>query len=57
VVRDISPGRFGGGNSPMQALGSSNYLYADGHVEQLGAAYMKARIDSGNNFAKPKYGL
>ena len=57
VVRDISPGRFGGGNSPMQALGSSNYLFADGHVEQIDAAFMKARIDSGNNFAKPKYGL
>ena len=53
VVRDISPGRFGGGNSPMRALGSSNYLFADGHVEQLDAAVMKARIDSGDNFAKP----
>jgi prepilin-type processing-associated H-X9-DG protein len=53
VVRDISPGRFGGGNSPMRALGSSNYLFADGHVEQVDAAVMKARIDSGNNFAKP----
>mgnify|MGYP001242751476 FL=1 len=53
VVRDISPGRFGGGNSPMRALGSSNYLFADGHVEQLDAAIMKARIDSGDNFAKP----
>ena len=52
VVRDISPGRFGGGNSPMRALGSSNYLFADGHVEQLDAAIMKARIDSGDNFAK-----
>lgn len=53
VVRDISPSRFGGGNSPMRALGSSNYLFADGHVEQLDAAVMKARIDSGDNFAKP----
>ena len=57
VVRDISPGRFGGGNSPMRALGSSNYLFADGHVEQVDATFMKARIDSGNNFAKPEYGL
>ena len=53
VVRDISPGRFGGGNSPMRALGSSNYLFADGHVEQIYAAVVKARIDSGDNFAKP----
>ena len=53
VVRDISPGRFGGGNTPMRALGSANYLFADGHVEQVDAAVMKARIDSGNNFAKP----
>ena len=53
VVRDISPGRFGGGNSPMRALGSSNYLFADGHVEHIDAAIMKTRIDSGNNFAKP----
>ena len=54
VVRDISPGRFGGGNSPMRALGSSNYLFADGHVGQVDAAFMKARIDSGDNFAKPR---
>ena len=54
VVRDISPGRFGGGNSPMRALGSSNYLFADGHVAQVDAAVMKARIDSGDNFAKPR---
>ena len=57
VVSDISPGRFGGGNSPMKALGSSNYLFADGHVEHVDAAVMKARIDSGDNFAKPRYGL
>ena len=57
VVRDISPGRFGGGKFPMRALGSSNYLYADGHVEQVDAAVMKASIDSGNNFAMPRYGL
>ena len=57
VVSDISPGRFGGGNSPMKALGSSNYLFADGHVEQVDAAVMKARIDSGDNFAKPRYRL
>jgi prepilin-type N-terminal cleavage/methylation domain-containing protein/prepilin-type processing-associated H-X9-DG protein len=54
VVRDISPGRFGGGNSPIKALGNSNYLFADGHVEQVDAAIMKARIDSGDNFAKPR---
>ena len=54
VVSDISPGRFGGGNSPTKALGSSNYLFADGHVEQLDAAVMKARIDSGDNFAQPR---
>ena len=47
-------GVFGGGNSPMQALGSSNYLFADGHVGQVDAAFMKARIDSGDNFAKPR---
>ena len=54
VIRDISPGRFGGGNSPMKALGNSNYLFADGHVELVDAAAMKARIDSGDNFAKPR---
>ena len=53
VVSDISTGRFGGQFS-MKALGSSKYLFADGHVEQVDAAVMKARIDSGDNFAKPR---
>ena len=57
VVSDISPGRFGGGNSPMRAQGSSNYLFADGHVEQIDASVMKDRINSGDNFAEPRYGL
>ena len=38
----------------MKALGNSNYLFADGHVELVDAAAMKARIDSGDNFAKPR---
>lgn len=52
VLRDISPGRFGGstGNS---AKGKSNYLYVDGRVESMNAATVKQRIESGINISKP----
>ena len=39
----------------MRAQGSANYLFADGHVEQIDASVMKDRINSGDNFAEPRY--
>lgn len=44
VTADIQPDRHGS---------SANYLFADNHVETLPAAQLKARIDGGDNFAKP----
>lgn len=44
VVADIQPYRHGA---------SANYLFADGHVQSLAAAQLKARLEAGDNFAKP----
>ncbi|HOW65471.1 MAG TPA: prepilin-type N-terminal cleavage/methylation domain-containing protein [Candidatus Paceibacterota bacterium] len=44
VTADIQPDRHGS---------SANYLFADGHVESIAAARLKARIEAGDNFAKP----
>jgi prepilin-type N-terminal cleavage/methylation domain-containing protein/prepilin-type processing-associated H-X9-DG protein len=44
VTMDIQPNRHGT---------FANYLYADGHVESIQAAILKARIDAGDNFAQP----
>lgn len=59
VCADISPGRHGG-RAWNGVLGSSNYLFADGHVEIIAASEMKQRTDSissamdpTQNFARP----
>lgn len=54
VCSDISPDRhvLGGGRDDHTA-GTSNYLFADGHVEPLAAQGMAGRIEAGDNFAKP----
>ncbi len=44
VTADIQPDRHGK---------SANYLFADGHVESIAAAKLKARLAAGDNFAKP----
>jgi prepilin-type N-terminal cleavage/methylation domain-containing protein/prepilin-type processing-associated H-X9-DG protein len=44
VTADIQPDRHGT---------SANYLFADGHIENLQAARLRARIEAGDNFAKP----
>lgn len=44
VTADIQPTRHGS---------VANYLFADGHVESIQAAKLKARILAGDNFAKP----
>jgi prepilin-type N-terminal cleavage/methylation domain-containing protein/prepilin-type processing-associated H-X9-DG protein len=54
VTHDISPDRFTTGKRSNHSLGTSNYLYADGHVESHPAAAIKARIDEGDNIALPR---
>jgi len=54
VTQDIAPDRFTTSRRPDHSSGSSNYLYADGHVERFTAASIKARIDSGDNIATPR---
>ncbi len=44
VLADIQPDRYSG---------SSNYLYADGHVTSHAAEDKRERIESGDNFARP----
>lgn len=44
VLADIQPDRHGR---------SANYLFADAHVEAIPAARLKARLEAGDNFAKP----
>ena len=54
VCKDIQPDRhvMGSGNDD-HTMGTSNYLFADGHVDALAAEGMSGRIGSGDNFAKP----
>jgi prepilin-type processing-associated H-X9-DG protein/prepilin-type N-terminal cleavage/methylation domain-containing protein len=50
VCRDIAPDRhFRKGSDGLQ--GSSNYLFADGHVENWQALDVKKRIEAGENIA------
>jgi len=54
ILADIQPDRFGGSpNATNRAVGTANYLYADGHVESIGGDQIKTWADSGFNFAKP----
>ena len=52
VCRDIAPGRHGGATG-SDLRGSSNYLFADGHVENWKAIDVKRRVDGGENIALP----
>ncbi len=56
-LNDVQPDRHGPGSRPgappaERIHGSSNYLFADGHVENLSAAEMKRRLDAGENPAE-----
>jgi prepilin-type N-terminal cleavage/methylation domain-containing protein/prepilin-type processing-associated H-X9-DG protein len=54
VLKDIEPDRHRtGGESEDHLKGSANYLHADTHVTSIPAHLLKARIDRGDNFAKP----
>lgn len=46
ITNDIQADRFGG---------SSNYLYADAHVESRSSAEMKALANEGKDFARPPH--
>ncbi len=52
---DIQPDRYHvGGASRNNTKGSSNYLYADGHVTSITAEALKALADDRVNFARPR---
>jgi prepilin-type N-terminal cleavage/methylation domain-containing protein/prepilin-type processing-associated H-X9-DG protein len=53
VTLDIQPDRYSSSQQQDHASGSSNYLFADGHVDSIKAETLKARIDRGENFAEP----
>jgi prepilin-type processing-associated H-X9-DG protein len=46
--REIWPDAFGGG-APDGTKGSANYLFADGHVQNIAAATLKERVDAGQD--------
>jgi prepilin-type N-terminal cleavage/methylation domain-containing protein/prepilin-type processing-associated H-X9-DG protein len=54
VIEDISPDLHRSGEpNADQTDGSSNYLFADGHVETWDADQLKAKIEAGENPAYP----
>lgn len=54
VITDIEPNRFRtGGSDPLHLNGSANYLFADTHVTAWRAPSVKARVDRGENIARP----
>ena len=56
VVEDIDPERHRFcGHGDNRPRGGSNYLFADAHVEAIAAGRLKARIDRGENFARPPF--
>lgn len=56
VLRDIQPDRHRTGSANSDhTVGSSNYLFIDGHVETWKASEVKQRIESGDNVAEPPH--
>jgi prepilin-type N-terminal cleavage/methylation domain-containing protein len=51
--KDIQPDRYTGHKADDNTNGSSLYLYADSHVENLKAKVVKDWADNWQNFAKP----
>jgi prepilin-type processing-associated H-X9-DG protein len=54
ITQDIAPDRFTTSKKTDHSSGSSNYLFADGHVENIRSATLKARVEGGENIALPK---
>jgi prepilin-type N-terminal cleavage/methylation domain-containing protein/prepilin-type processing-associated H-X9-DG protein len=48
VRGEIWPDAFGGG-SPDGTTGNANYLFADGHVQNIAASTLKERVESGQD--------
>lgn len=53
IRADIQPDRFHSRRKEDNTQGSSLYLYADTHIEDLKAQSLKTWADEGFNFAKP----
>ena len=54
VLADIQPDRHGSGSaSPRHDNGRANQLMACGHVSSISASLLKARVDRGENIARP----
>jgi prepilin-type N-terminal cleavage/methylation domain-containing protein/prepilin-type processing-associated H-X9-DG protein len=54
LCADIEPNRFRNGSSNAgHTNGSANYLYLDGHAENIPAREVKRRIEAGERFGKP----
>jgi prepilin-type processing-associated H-X9-DG protein len=54
VLSDIQPDRHRSGSaSPDHTKGSANYLFADGHVENIQASDLKKKVEQGINPALP----
>lgn len=54
VLADIAPDRHMGRDPERRTAGSSNYLYADSHVESLTAGDIRGKVERNENFAKPQ---
>ncbi|MBK8267856.1 MAG: hypothetical protein IPK83_05950 [Planctomycetes bacterium] len=55
IRQDIQPDRYRTGAVAADATnGSSNYLFADTHVESISAKSIKGKADAQQNFAKPQ---
>ena len=53
ILNDIEPDRHRvGARSANRLKGTSNYLFADGHVENIRAADFKVRVEIGENPAR-----
>lgn len=53
-LMDIEPDRHRVGKSnSSRTSGSANYLFGDGHVQNIPASVMRERFASGENFARP----
>lgn len=54
VINDIQPDAFRfGAERPDRTSGSANYLFVDGHVENIKAVVVRDWIADGHNFADP----
>jgi prepilin-type N-terminal cleavage/methylation domain-containing protein/prepilin-type processing-associated H-X9-DG protein len=54
VLSEIQPHRHWSTGDEANPAGTANYLYADGHVEQLTCESIRGMIDAGINFATPE---